>query len=60
MILYQSTQGPMVSANGSMHAVPEKNWDALINHKNLVDVLTEAATGPAVDPPDRWLAPIGT
>ena len=61
MLLYRTTTGCFIQTATSWHAVPETNWDALLELVGLSAYLTQiAATSPAVDAPapESILAPI--
>jgi len=59
MLLYRTSQGPIVEEAGFYHPVPQSDWDALLNADDLGAVLAEAAQGSVVGPPSGLLAPIG-
>lgn len=61
MLLYRTTQGCFIQTQNSWHAVPESNWDALLEVVGLSAYLAQiATTTPAVDAPapESILAPI--
>jgi 2-dehydro-3-deoxy-D-arabinonate dehydratase len=61
MLLYRTTTGCFIQTATSWHAVPETNWDALLELVGLSAYLSQvAATTPAVDAPapESILAPI--
>lgn len=61
MLLYRTTTGCFIQTANSWHAVPETNWDALLELVGLSAYLSQiAATTPAVDAPksESILAPI--
>ena len=61
MLLYRTSTGCFIQTATSWHAVPETNWDALLELVGLSAYLTQiAATSPAVDAPapETILAPI--
>ncbi len=52
MLLYRTTFGIFLQKAGTWHAVPEMNWDALLEIVGLAEYLTQiAATAPTVDAP---------
>ncbi|WP_395751800.1 fumarylacetoacetate hydrolase family protein [Prosthecobacter sp.] len=61
MLLYRTTTGSYIQTANSWHAVPETNWDALLELVGLSAYLAQiAATSPAVEAPaaETILAPI--
>lgn len=61
MLLYRTTSGIFIQTSNSWHAVPEKNWDALLELVGLSNYLAQiAATTPSVEAPatEAILAPI--
>lgn len=61
MLLYRTSTGCFIQTSNSWHAVPESNWDALLDLVGLSAYLAQiAATTPAVDAPapETILAPI--
>jgi 2-dehydro-3-deoxy-D-arabinonate dehydratase len=61
MLLYRTSAGCFIQTATSWHAVPETNWDALLELVGLSAYLSQiAATTPAVDAPapESILAPI--
>ncbi len=61
MLLYRTHQGILIQTATSWHAVPETNWDALLEVAGLAAYLAQVAeTTPAVDAPEQGsiLAPI--
>ena len=61
MLLYRTSSGNLIQTATSWHAVPETNWDALLEIVGLSAYLSQiAATTPAVDAPapESILAPI--
>ncbi|OYW75212.1 MAG: 2-hydroxyhepta-2,4-diene-1,7-dioate isomerase [Verrucomicrobia bacterium 12-59-8] len=61
MLLYRTSTGCFIQTATSWHAVPETNWDALLEVVGLSAYLSQiAATTPAVDAPapESILAPI--
>ncbi len=41
MILYKTTQGPVVEQDGNFYPVPEQDWDRLFNHDDLAGYLAD-------------------
>ena len=61
MILYRSPEGPLLEHNGKHYALAASDWDALINHDDLVAWLRSEATATnEVKAPAGFLAPIGS
>lgn len=61
MLIYRTTTGCLIQTATSWHAVPETNWDALLEIVGLAAYLTQIAeTTPAVEAPapEDILAPI--
>lgn len=61
MLLYRTTTGNFIQTSNAWHAVPEKNWDALLEVVGLSAYLSQiAGTTPVVEapPPETILAPI--
>lgn len=61
MLLYRTSTGIFIQSATSWHAVPERNWDALLDLVGLSAYLTQiASTTPAVEAPapETILAPI--
>ena len=61
MLLYRTSTGSFIQTSSAWHAVPEKNWDALLEVVGLSAYLSQiASTTPAVDAPapETILAPI--
>ncbi len=61
MLLYRTSTGCFIQSSNSWHAVPESNWDELLDLVGLSAYLEQiAATTPAVDAPapETILAPI--
>ena len=61
MLLYRTSTGNFIQTPSAWHAVPEKNWDALLEVVGLSAYLSQiASTTPAVDAPapETILAPI--
>ncbi len=61
MLLYRTSTGCFIQSSNSWYAVPESNWDALLDLVGLSAYLAQiAATTPAVDAPapETILAPI--
>lgn len=61
MLLYRTTTGILIQTATSWHAVPETNWDALLELVGLSAYLSQIAkTTPVVEPPEpeNILAPI--
>lgn len=61
MLLYRTSSGIVLQNAGTWHAVPQTNWDALLETPNLAAHLAQiAAAAPAVSAPaaDSILAPI--
>jgi 2-dehydro-3-deoxy-D-arabinonate dehydratase len=61
MILYRTPQGPVVAREGACFAVEAAEWDALLNHADLLGLLeASVARGRAVPAPGVLLAPVGS
>ena len=61
MILYRTSDGPILEFNGHHHAVKINDWDSLITHDDLTGFLrSQAVEQNKTDAPDKLLAPIGT
>jgi len=60
MILYKVPGGAVVRSDEGFHAVPEPDWDRLVNRDGLQAFLHEAVRGPAVPEPVALLAPISS
>ncbi|WP_395730684.1 fumarylacetoacetate hydrolase family protein [Prosthecobacter sp.] len=61
MLLYRTSTGNFIQTPSAWHAVPEKNWDALLEVVGLSAYLSQiASTTPVVDAPapETILAPI--
>ena len=61
MLLYRTSTGSFIQTSSAWYAVPEKNWDALLEVVGLSAYLSQiASTTPAVDAPapETILAPI--
>ena len=61
MLLFRTTSGIVIQNAGTWHAVPETNWDALLDVAGLAAYLAQvAASSPAIDAPatESLLAPI--
>ena len=52
MLLFRTTSGIVIQNAGTWHAVPETNWDALLEVNGLAAYLAQvAATSPAIEAP---------
>jgi 2-dehydro-3-deoxy-D-arabinonate dehydratase len=58
MLLYRTSQGPLVEQEGRYHRVA-RDWDALLNADDPRALLAAATRGPAVEVPHALLAPVG-
>jgi len=61
MKLYKTDNGPYIESAGNWYAVPENNFDHLLNHADLDGYLAEiVASGHVVSRPRKILAPVGS